>query len=501
MSLSNIKSNFLKNKIQVLQIDTEGTILESDNSLFVVKNGTSIVDLHPFFYTITPELENLGDAISYPCVNVEIGDEEKIIDIEVKKIDNEIYITIIDFTQHYQDSHPLVQEKNEASIAKNKLAFERELLFAKEDFKNSFLAHLNHEIRNPLNSLLGFTEVLSKTNLTFQQKETVNVITKTGTHIKVLMDDLLDISNIETGLLTIKNIPFNLNNIVVNIIKHFQIKQKGSNIELNYIIGKKVPTKLFGDPTRLNQILYNLLHNAYHNTEEGAISLEVINKTPGEPTALLNFIIKDTGKGISSKNLDKLFDSYVQLEVEKIKPLGQGLGLKIVQDLAQLMGGEVSVKSELNTGSEFSVEIPFKTREKATKKKTVPKGSGLLLSKRILAVEDDQISQMLLMKQFLSDDSSCYLEIVASGAQTKELLEKKQYNAIILKRKIQDISGLELIEYIRNHPDTNISEIPIIIATGMAMIEEQEEALAAGASAFLKKPYTQKELFKLLEKL
>lgn len=501
MSLSKIKNTFLNNKLQVLHINKAGTILESDNSIFKIINGSSIVDLHPFFYSILPILSDLKDPINFPCVNIEITNIQKIIDIKIQKQDGEIFITFVDFTSHYQDSHPLVQEKNENFIAKNKLTFERELLYAKEEFKNNFLANLNHEIRNPLNSLLGFTDVLAKTSLSFQQKETVNVINKTGTHIKILMDDLLDISKIETGILTLKYIPFNLNNIIVNIVKHFQVKQQNTSIELNYLIEKKVPIKLYGDPTRLNQILYNLLQNAYRHTEKGLITLDVSLEKLEGLNATLNINVSDTGKGISNQNLDKIFESYTLLEVEKLKPLGQGLGLKIVQDLAQLMGGSVSVKSKLGTGSVFCVQIPFKTREISLKKKTVPKGSGLLLSKRILAVEDDNISQMLLMKQFLSNESGNYLEIATNGAQAKKLLEDKKYNAIILKRKLQDTTGLELINYIRNHPNPKIAEITIIVASGMAMIVEQEEVLAAGASIFLKKPYTQKELFKILEKL
>ncbi len=500
MSLSKLKEGFLNSKLQVLQIDKDGLIIDNDNCIFKVDKNTLLVDVHPFFYSIIPELTTLTNSITYPCVNVEISGVEKIIDIEVQKINDEIFVTLIDFTEHYKDSHPLVQEKNEASIAKNKLAFEQEVLYAKEEFKNDFLAHLNHEIRNPLNSLLGFAEVLSQSKLTFQQKETVNVINKTGTYIKVLMDDLLDISKIETGLLSLKNIPFNLNNIVVNIVKHFQIKQQKIDIDLSYLIEKTTPIKLFGDPTRLNQILYNLLSNAYRNTSKGHIKIMVSVNEGHDKNCIINFKISDSGKGISSQNIAKIFDSYSQLQIEKIKPLGDGLGLKIVQDLVHLMKGTIGVKSVVDSGTEFSIDIPFETRNLKTKRKTVPKGSGLMLSKRVLAVENDDISQMLLMKQFLSNDSGYYLEIASNGEQAKQMLEKKSYDIVMLKSKLEDCEGIDIVKFIRNHKDDRLSATPIIFASGKAMIAEQEETLNAGASAFLKKPYNQKQLFRLLEK-
>ncbi|GEQ85076.1 hypothetical protein ULMS_05840 [Patiriisocius marinistellae] len=501
MSLQEIKNSLVSQKIQILQIDSSTTIKASDNTICNIEIGKSLTDIDPFFYSLEHVLTDNFETIKYPCVNINTNNKDYIFDIDVFKKESAIYVLLIDFTEHYTEAHPLVQEKNEAQIEKNRLSFEGKLLYAKEVFKNNFLSHLNHEVRNPLNNLLGFVDVLMDTNLDFQQKEYVNVINKTGLHIKFLMDDLLDISKIETGALELKQIPFNLIQIVVNIAKHFQTKYRDSSIELIYNLDKKVPQKLIGDPTRLNQIFYNLLENAFLNTKEGIIEINVLLIKNLDKTAEIAFEIKDTGTGIPKNKIKEVFESYSQLQLSKIKPIGQGLGLKIVKDLSIKMGGNVTVKSTENKGSIFTVVLPFKTREKNDRKKTVPKGSGLVISKKILAIEEDQTSQMLLMKQFLENDEGFILELAKNGTQAKELLNKKNYAAVILKSQLEDMNAQSLIDYINNHAKESVNKVPVIVATGNTMINERYDILESGASAFLAKPYSKKDLFKILKEL
>lgn len=500
MSLDAIKTFYVDNKVQIIAVSSQGVIQLSDNILFDFKKDKKIEDHHPFFYSLLPLLAEGNTKESFPCINLNINDKQKIVDITIEKKEKQLYVVLTDFTNHYENSQPLVQEKNESVIASNKLRFEKELLFAKEEFKNNFLAHLNHEIRNPLNALLGFAEILAETNLTFSQKETLGVLQKTGVHIKVLMDDLLDISKIETGSLKIKDVPFNLQSVIASMCKHFQIKKNNSKIELTDTTDKDVPSKLYGDPTRVNQILYNLIENAYRNTDEGTIELHVsLNKMISNNVASIEFNVKDNGKGISDKQIKTIFDSYIQLQIEQEKPLGDGLGLKIVKDLSTILGGSVSVTSELNVGSVFTVKLPFKTRDKSTKRKTVPKGSGIVMNKRILAIEDDTLNQMLLMKQFIDNDKGYSLAIAPDTASALQMLENKKFLAVIIKQNYDKTTGIELIENIKSNP--KFEAIPILVVSGKSMIKEQDAILNAGASAFLKKPYSKSEIFKALQAL
>lgn len=504
MGIQTFKETLYGSKIQIIQIDKNGKILESEDTLFITSKNKFVGELHPFFEGITPLFNNASEEVHFPCVSLEIGTTHIVADIDLIEKDGEVFISIFDFTDHYSSSHPMVQERNETSILKNRLTFEKDILLAKEDLKNKFLAHLNHEIRNPLNNVLGFLEILEESKLSYEQKETLNVISKTGKHLKVLLDDLVDISKIEKGIAEIKNIPFSLSQILSNLEKHFQLKHEKDTITLDCSIDKAVEFRLLGDPTRLNQILFNLVGNAYKNTKEGSISVSVSIKEKGaakEPTQLL-FKISDTGKGIPKDELGQIFDSYKQLEFDKIKPIGEGLGLKIVKELVTLLNGSVTVESVLEKGTTFEIILPFMEREKKEpKKKTVPKGSGIVLSKRILVIENEEIMQMLMMKTFLDNDNGYFIEIARDGMQALQLLEKRKYDLILLKTNLPEMDGYQILGHIRNNAEAAISTLPILVVSGSSLKKEQEAILNAGASEFLSKPYTKKELFSKIDKV
>tara|TARA_R110002124_G_scaffold17532_3_gene73195 strand:+ start:43813 stop:45333 length:1521 start_codon:yes stop_codon:yes gene_type:complete len=503
MKFSKIREHIYNSKIQVVKINEEGIILESEDTIFKMKKDSYIGKLHPFLEGIEPLFSGPNPAnTKFPCVNLEINDKPIIADIQLLKEENEIFVVFFDFTEHYTDSHPLVQEKNEASITKNKLTFEKNLLLAKEEIKNKFIAHLNHEIRNPLNSLLGFMEILKKSKLDYEQQETLKIMGKTGTHLKVLLDDLLDISRIEKGETELRNIPFSLSQILNSLLKHFQLKYDRTGIELDIDMNKEVPIRLLGDPTRLNQIIYNLIENAFKNTDKGSIIITVTSEKLNEQDVRINFRIADTGRGIPKKDLPKIFDSYYQLEFKETVPLGEGLGLKIVKELTHLLNGKITVDSRENIGTTYTVNLPFKVRKKKEpKKKTVPKGTGIVLSKRILIAENDEISQMLYMKTFLDNDEGYYIEFARDGRHAIDLIDRRSYDLILLKMKLPDLNGFKLMEYIRSNSNTAIGEIPILVVTGSTMKEEETAILDAGASAFLAKPYTQAELYKKIDQL
>jgi signal transduction histidine kinase len=500
MSLKDIKASYIDHKVQIIAVDSLGRILASDDVLFPLKKNQKLEEQHPFFFTLLPLFANDTVSESFTCVNLEIGTVSKIVDISILKKEEKLYVVFTDFTSHYIKIRPILQGKNESIIARNTLSFEREVHFAKEKFKNNFLAHLNHEIRSPLNALLGFTDLLSETELTFQQKEIIGVLQRTGSIIKVLMDDLLDVSKIEKGALDIKKVPFNLHTLIAGGIKHFQIKKNSSNVELTYFTESDVPTKLTGDPTRTMRIFYNIIENAFKNTKKGSIVLhtsliEMIEKD----VASIQFKISDTGSGIPENQLTAVFDSYVQLQREGLKPSGTGLGLKIVKDLTTMLGGTVTVHSEAGKGSDFTVILPFKIRNNTPKSKTNPKGSGIIISKHILAVEDDTLSQMLLMKQFAGDEGGFKLQIATDTKAAIQMLKVKKYTAIIIRQNYNTTTGIEFMQKLKSDP--KLSSIPVLVVSGKAMINEQEAIINVGATAFLKKPYSKYELITALQQL
>ncbi|GAB5401028.1 MAG: hypothetical protein Aureis2KO_26130 [Aureisphaera sp.] len=501
MSLSDLKSEIAHKRIQEIEIEKDGTVINSDESFFKFPKGKNIATLHPFFEGLQTLFPVLNEKTTLPCVNLEIGGTSKIVDIEILPKDQSVIMLFFDFTEHYEASHPLVQEKNEASIAKNKLEFDKRLLEAKENFKNGFLSNLNHEIRNPLNSMLGFLELLGETKLDYEQYETLKVIRKAGTHVKTLLEDMLDISKIERGIITKKHVNFHLGYILANIQNHYDLKYEKQKVDFTISTEEQMPKTFIGDPIRLNQILFNLLENAFRNTQEGSIRLKVSRESIDKKVANVIFEVSDTGKGIPEKELTKVFDSYFQLKLQKEKPLGEGLGLKIVKDLVGLLGGSIRVNSKVGQGTTFICEIPFEKRASKREKKTVKKGTGIFHSKRILIVEDDPTAQMLFMKTFLNNEKGYVIEMANSAEHLFSILVKKKYDLIILKKALPDATAAELLKVLKEDDHVLRHQIPLLMASGSTLVNEQEDMIKAGADAFLAKPYTKKELFKTIEKL
>ena len=501
MSLSELKTSFVNKRIQQLEVSDTGLVTASDNAIFNIPKDTQLAAAHPFLEATQYLLPSIAKNITFPCVNMEIDSVKKIVDIEILRQDEQLYILLFDFTEHYEASHPLVQEKNENSIAKSKLDFEKRLLIAKSEFKNSFLSNLNHEIRNPLNNMLGFMDLLAETKLNYDQYETIKIIRKTGTHIKMLLEDILDISKIERGVIDVKNVNFYLTSIISSLQQHFSLKYNNSPVELEVDIIGKVPKTFIGDPVRLNQILFNLLENAFRNTTEGAVTLRISSEDTSEKIALVHFEVSDTGMGIPEEALDQVFDSYYQLKLEKEKPIGEGLGLKIVKDLVELLQGSITVTNAVGKGAIFTCSLPFEKRKAKREKKTIQKGSGIYRSKRILIVEDRADNQMLFMKTFLNNDKGYVIEIASNSAQAMKLLENRNYDLVITKNALPEEDGVVFIKKLQQHSLEKINDMPILVASGSTMILEQQEFLSAGASHFLPKPYTKKELFKCIEKL
>lgn len=493
-----LKEEFINKRIQQIEIAEDGAVIASDDVIFSI--AKNIGALHPFFEGIIPLLKTLDQHITFPCVNVVVDKNEKILDVEVLKKEERYFLLLFDFTQHYKDAHPLVQEKNEAAIAKDKLAFEKRLLLAKESFKNNFLANLNHDIRNPLNNMLGFMELLRDTKLTYDQNETLKVMQRTGTQIKQLMEDMLDISKIERGVIELQHVPFNLGHITTNLQQHFQLKFGAKHSHVEVIIDDGVPKKLLGDPVRINQILFNLLDNASKHADKQQVILRISAKEKSEENCVLLFAVSDQGKGISEDQLDKVFDSYYQLKENDVKPLGEGLGLKIVKDLVTLLDGNIAVASD-TSGTVFTCELPFTRRTLKEKRPSVPKGTGLMLSKRILIIENEETSQMLFMRMFLNNEHGFIIEIASDAKHAFSLIEKRKYNLILIKSKLPDISADTFIEQHMSNENADIESIPILVVSGSTMLQEQQAMLDVGAAGFLAKPYTQKELFDTIEKL
>jgi len=499
MDIASLKQELLLARIQSIKINGKGVVIESDNALFTVKDGDSITTLNPFFEGVIPLFENITEKLNIPCVNLVLNGKLFIMDVVLLP---EKYILLFDFTDHYQDSHTLTQEKNEVAIKAHKFAFEKSILLEKEQFKNEFLANLNHEIRNPLNHLIGFLDLLKKTKLEYQQKELVNMVAKTSNQIKKLMDDLLEISRIEKGLVAIKEIPFNMSSFLKDLKKHFETAYRHTQTNFELVLDKDIPPHILGDPTRLYQIFFNLLNHFFTQTPNGTISLKVsIAETNNDKEQAIQFTITSSDTHSLKEDLTEVFETFHDKEVAQIKSEGLSTSLFVAKDFITALHGEVQIETEKERVVSLTMVLPFSLNKSRTPGKTIPKGSGLLLSKRILIIEDNTTDQALFLKLFLNNERGFYIEMATSEEQALTLLKKKKYAAIITKEEINNTSGTSLISAIRENSMKKVSKVPILVASSKNMPKEKQTFLEAGATAFLSKPYTKIELFNLLEKL
>ncbi|TXT16388.1 MAG: two component system sensor histidine kinase barA-like, partial [Erysipelotrichaceae bacterium] len=368
------------------------------------------------------------------------------------------------------------------------LEIEKKLLAEASQQKSSFLSNMSHEIRTPLNAIIGFTELVLKTELTIKQYNYLSKIKTSSRSLLGLISDILDLSKIEAGKLELDITEFNLNEVVQNVINQVSIKSHEKGLDLKVLIDENVPTNLKGDSLRLGQILLNLVNNAVKFTDKGVVFIHIqLLKYHGN-FALIHFSIKDTGIGISQKQIEILFQPFSQANTSTTSRYGgTGLGLSIASNLTSLMDGEIGVESELGVGSTFyftaKIEISEK-RNNVNLRDLIQKWA-----KKVLVVDDDTDDQIVIGNML--EDVSLKATMCSSGEEAIALLQKTkdncEYGLILMDWKMPKLDGFETSRKIKMiFPATECPTIVIITAYNSA--EVQEKANDLGLEAILLKP-------------
>ena len=359
--------------------------------------------------------------------------------------------------------------------------------------KDSFLANMSHEIRTPLNAIIGFTELIAQSNLDATQMDFVNNIQIAGDNLLLIINDILDLSKIESGQLTIENYPFNLKSILKHVYNLLKVKAVENNLEFNLFLDAEMPEFVVGDKGRINQIVMNLAGNAIKFTKEGEVTISVKKTSETAEAYILRFSVKDTGIGIPEDKLITIFDRFTQAEASTTRKFGgTGLGLNIVKQLVELQSGQIQVKSKLGRGSEFYFSLEFKKVDSSIvetiKENNVNKKSLGNLS--ILLCEDNILNQRLalnVIKKF-----GFQLDIANNGQEGIDLLEKNKYDLILMDLQMPVKDGYQTTIYIRNELKL---DIPIIAMTAHSLIGEQQKCFDIGMNAYVAKPFKQEDLF------
>jgi len=367
--------------------------------------------------------------------------------------------------------------------------------------KGDFLANMSHEIRTPMNAIVGFCDLLQKTLLDKTQKEYVDVLHSSGKLLCTVINDILDFSKIESGETVLETVDFNLRYLLNDTLEIISSRIDKKLIQTYIDINKNVPADLKGDPTKIRQVLLNLLSNALKFTSDGKIGIIVKREENPDERILLRFTVKDTGIGISQDSLKHIFEPFHQADTSITRRFGgSGLGLSIVKSIIGAMGGKIWVNSEEGKGSEFIFTLKLQKGVSVGQKEIYPLEVEKVVGLKVFIVDDDPISKKIL-KKFCD---SLKMKVVAteySGfTAIKELNElDKQKNLpdlILTDIRMVGMSGFEMIEKIR--ANKRYASIKIITLSSAAYVGQANKAGIKGADGYLSKPFNNPELVKVI---
>ncbi|AWY40736.1 response regulator [Pseudomonas putida] len=394
----------------------------------------------------------------------------------------------------------LEQASREQQQAMAQLIQTREEAEKANNAKSDFLAMMSHELRTPMNGVLGMLQLLETTEMTPEQVEYAALASESTEHLLKVINDILDFSRIERSELELEHIPFNLADLIGACAQSFHHSAAQRRLDLQLLIPQDMKgLQVQGDPTRIRQILVNLIGNALKFTEQGRVSIETQWQSLDHELLWFTCSVRDSGIGIAPESLELMFNAFQQADSSISRRYGgTGLGLPIARTLAERMGGTLRAQSEEGRGSVFTLEIPLALYQQPLPSLAprTPTGNGDGEGRNVLLVEDNPVNQTVIEAMLRSLGFT--VSVAADGAQAVLSAESLMFEAILMDCRLPIVDGYEATRQIRRLPGCN--HLPIIALTANALQGDREACLSAGMNDYLAKPFKRTDLQQILQR-
>ncbi|WP_158993561.1 response regulator [Mucilaginibacter sp. L196] len=416
-----------------------------------------------------------------------------------------IYIHSHFYTAFYLNIQELKKTSEDQAVLNEKLGSAIDKAEKSSQAKSEFLSTMSHEIRTPLNAVIGMSNLLLMSNPRHDQRENLEILKFSGSNLLAIVNDVLDFNKIESGKVIFENIGFNLTELMQAICGGQKIKAAEKGLLFNLDIDDSLNTKvLFGDPTRITQIIFNLVSNAIKFTKEGNIGVSCSVIEDRHNTITVNFAVKDTGIGIDQHNIDTIFEPFAQESITTTRQYGgTGLGLAIIKRLLELQGLKMNVNSVVGHGSEFSfnMEFPVSTEQHVPRvDNKLPLQANDTLNHIRMLIAEDNVVNVMLMKKLLSK-WNITPTIAENGERAVQLVQYGNFDIILMDLQMPIMNGFDAAIEIRKLPDPKKANVPIIALTASALFDIRERVFNSGMNDYVSKPFKPEELLEKIHTL